>query len=117
VALTDVSDKFGKAQYIEGECVIAFYYRLARYTEWMVRPPNRYTSKKHYIICLLKGIFNYLLSKEITAEHSKMDSILHYTRRAEVGINQTATWYNTRCTMRAERLTQRTESVPKRYMN
>jgi len=43
VALTEASEKFGKAQYIEGEGVMAFYYRLARYTKWMVRLPNRYT--------------------------------------------------------------------------
>jgi len=91
VVLTEASEKFGKAQYIEGEGVMAFYYRLTRYTEWMVRPPNRYTFKKYYIMCLLKGIFNYLLSKEVTAKHSKMESILHHARWAEEGINQTAT--------------------------
>jgi len=89
MALTEVLEKFGKAQYIEGEGIMASYYRLARYAEWMVRPPNRYTFKKHYIMCLPRGIFNYLLSKEVTAEHSKMESILHHARRAEEGINQT----------------------------
>jgi len=54
-----------------------------------------------------------LLSKEETAEHSRMESILHHARRAEEGINQTAMWYDTRCTMRAERLTQRTENIPR----
>jgi len=117
MALTEASEKFGKAQYIEGEGVMAFYYRLVRYAEWMVRPPNSYTFKKHYIMHLLKGIFDYLLSKEVTAEHSKMESILHHARRAEEGINQTVTWYDTRCTMRAERLTQRMESIPKKYTN
>jgi len=62
---------------------MAFYYRLMRYAEWMVRPPDRYTFKKHYIMHLLKGIFDYLLSKEVTAEHSRMESILHHARRAE----------------------------------
>jgi len=77
---------------------MAFYYRLARYAERMVRPPNRYTFKKHYIMRLLKGIFNYLLGKEVTAEHSRMESILHHTRRAEEEINQTVMWYDTRHT-------------------
>jgi len=117
MVLTEASEKFGKAQYIEGEGVMAFYYRLMRYMEWMVRPPDRYTFKKHYIMHLPKGIFNYLLSKEVTAKHSKMESILHHARRAEEGINQTVMWYDTRCTMRAERLTQRTESIPRRYTN
>jgi len=117
VVLTEASEKFGKAQYIEGEGITAFYYRLTRYVERMVRPPDRYTFKKHYIMHLLKGIFDYLLSKEATAEHSKMESILHHGRRAEEGINQTATWYNTRHTMRAERSTQRTENVPRKYIN
>jgi len=61
---------------------MAFYYRLARYAEWMVRPPDRYTFKKHYIMQLPKSIFNYFLSKEITAEHSKMEAILHHARKA-----------------------------------
>jgi len=69
---------------------MAFYYRLARYVEQMVRPPNRYTFKKHYIMWLPKGIFDYLLSKEITAEHSKMEAILHHAKKAEEGMNQTA---------------------------
>jgi len=107
MALTEASEKFGKA----------FYYRLARYVEWMVRPPDRYTFKKHYIMCLPKGIFDYLLSKEVTADHSRMESILHHARRAEKGINQTAIWYDTRRTMRAERLTQRMENVPRKYTN
>jgi len=117
VALTEASEKFGKAQYIEGEGIMAFYYRLARYMEQMVRPPDRYTCKKHYIMHLPKGIFDYLLSKEVTAEHSRMESILHHARKAEEGINQTAMWYDTRRTMRAERLTQRMENVPRKYMN
>jgi len=62
-------------------------------------------------------IFDYLLSKEITAEHSKMEAILHHARKAEEGINQTAMWYDTRCIIRAEILAQRTESVPKKYIN
>jgi len=74
---------------------MTFYYRLARYTEQMVRPPNRYTFKKHYIMRLTKGIFDYLLSKEVTTKHSKMESILHHARKAEEGINQMAAWYNT----------------------
>jgi len=115
--LTEASEKFGKAQYIEGEGIMAFYYRLTRYAEQMVRPANRYTFKKHYIMHLPKGIFNYLLSKEVTAEHSRMESILHHARKAEEGINQTVMWYDTRRTMRAERLTQRTENIPRKYTN
>jgi len=65
----------------------------------------------------LNTIFDYLLSKEIMAEYSKMEAILHHARKAEEGINQTATWYNTRCIIRAERLAQRTENIPKRYIN
>jgi len=37
---------------------------------------------------LPKGIFNYLLSKEIMAEYSKMEAILHHARKAEEGINR-----------------------------
>jgi len=117
VVLTEASEKFGKAQYIAGEGVMAFYHRLSRYVEWMVRPPDRYTFKKHYIMQLLKGIFDYLLSKEITAEYSKMEAILYHARKAEEGINQTAMWYDTRHIIRAERLAQRMENVPKRYIN
>jgi len=94
---------------------MAFYYRPLKYVEWMVRPPDIFTFKKHYIMQLLKGIFDYLLSKEIMAEYSKMEAILHHARKAEEEINQTATWYDTRCIIRAERLAQRMENVPKRY--
>jgi len=117
MALTEASEKFGKAQYITGEGVMAFYYRLLRYTEWMVRPPDIYTFKKHYIMQLPKGIYDYLLSKEITAEHSMMEAILHHARKAEEGINQTAMWYNARHIIRAKILAQRMESIPKRYIN
>jgi len=113
VVLTEALERFGQAQYKTGEGVMAFYYRLVRYAEWMVRLPNRYTFKKHYIMQLPKGIFDYLLHKEVTAEHSKMEAILHHARKAEEGINQTATWYDTRCIMRAERLTKRTGYIPR----
>jgi len=52
VALTEASDEFWKTQYKYGESVMTFYYRLARYSEWMMRPPDRYTFKKHYIMRL-----------------------------------------------------------------
>jgi len=90
---------------------MTFYYRLARYMGWMVRPPNRYTFKKHYIMRLLKAIFDYLLSREVMAKHSKMESILHHARKAEKGINQTAAWYNTQCIMRAEQMAARMGNV------
>jgi len=67
-----------------------FCYRLVRYVEQIVRPPDRYTFKKHYIMRLLKDIFNYLLSKKVHAEHSKMELILHHARKAEEEINQMA---------------------------
>jgi len=46
-----------------------------------------------------------------------MEAILHHARKAEEGINQTAMWYDTRCIIRAERLAQKMENVPKRYIN
>jgi len=95
VALTETSEKFWKAQYKYGEGVMIFCYRLVRYVEQIVRPPDRYTFKKHYIMRLLKDIFNYLLSKKVTAEHSKMELILHHARKAEEEINQMAAWYDT----------------------
>jgi len=46
-----------------------------------------------------------------------MEAILHHARKAEKRINQTATWLDTRHIIRAERLAQRMESIPKRYVN
>jgi len=46
-----------------------------------------------------------------------MEAILHHVRKAEEGINQTAMWYDTRHIIRAERLAQRMENIPKRYVN
>ena len=76
-------DAFQSATYIPEEGVMAFYHRMTRYAAQMVRPPNRYTFKRQLIMRLPKDIFDYLLSKEVSAEYSTMESILHHARRAE----------------------------------
>jgi hypothetical protein len=37
-------------------------------------------------------MFNYLLSKEVTAEYSMVEMILHYARRVEENAHQKARW-------------------------
>jgi hypothetical protein len=82
VALGAVSDKFRGTTYTADKGVMAFYHRITRYTVQMVRPPDRYSFKKQYILKLTK-IFDHLLIKEVTPEFSKMETILHHTWRAE----------------------------------
>jgi hypothetical protein len=101
VALGSASDEFGNAMYIPGEGIMAFYYRLTRYAARMVRSPDRYTFKRHFIMRLPKEVFDYLLSKEVTAEYSSMESILHHARKAEENACQMTRWYNEQCTIKA----------------
>ena len=82
-ALRSASDAFQSTTYIPEEGVIAFYHRMTWYATQMVRPPDRYTFKRQLIMRLPKDIFDYLLSKEVSAEYSTIESILHHTRRAE----------------------------------
>jgi hypothetical protein len=37
-------------------------------------------------------IFNYLLSKEVTAEYSMVETILHYARRVKENPHQKVRW-------------------------
>ena len=46
----------------------------------MVRPPDRYAFKRHFIVRLPVPMFQYLMNKKVTAEYSKMESILHHAR-------------------------------------
>ena len=87
-ALRSASDVFQSVTYVPEEGVMAFYHRMMRYATRMVRPPDRYTFKRQLIIRLPKDIFDYLLSKEVSAEYSTMESILHHVRRAEENVHQ-----------------------------
>ena len=58
--------------YASEEGVMEFYHRLEHYAVWMVRPPDIYTFKKHYMLQLPKNIFNHLLQKEVTPKFSTM---------------------------------------------
>ena len=47
-------DKFWSMNYTPDKGVMEFYHRLEHYVVQMVRPPDRYTFKKHYILWLPK---------------------------------------------------------------
>ena len=83
-------DVFQSTTYIPEEGVMTFYHRMMRYATWMVRPPDRYTFKRQLIMRLPRDVFDYLLSKEVSAEYSTMESILHHARRAEENAHQLA---------------------------
>ena len=89
-ALRSTSDAFQSATYIPEEGVMAFYHRMMQYAARMVRPPDRYTFKRQLIMRLPKDIFDYLLSKEVLAEYSTMESILNHARRVEENTRQLA---------------------------
>ena len=59
----------------------------------MVRPPDRHMFKRHFIVRLPVPMFQYLMNKEVTAEYSKMESILHHARQVEENAHQTSRWY------------------------
>ena len=82
---------------------MAFYHRLTRYADRMVRPPDRYTFKKHYIMRLPKRIFDHLVNKDVTPEYSKMETILHHARRAEEVALQTSRYWDKQRTIKAAR--------------
>ena len=50
---------------------------------------------------LLEDVVVHLLSKEVTAEYSNMESILHHARRAEENVQQISHWRNDQHIMRA----------------
>ena len=91
-ALRSTSDMFQSATYIPEEGVMAFYHRMTQYAARMVRPPNRYMFKRQLIMRLPKDVFDYLLSKEVSAEYFTMESILHHARKAEENVRQMVHW-------------------------
>jgi hypothetical protein len=86
------ADKFWNATYIPEEGIMALYHELTRHTARMVRPPDRYTFQSHLVMRMPSTMFNYLLSKEVTAEYSTVEMILHYARRVEENTCQRARW-------------------------
>ena len=96
VAVGAASDKFWSPNYASEEGVMEFYHRLECYAVRMVRPSNRYTFKKHYMLRLPKNIFDHLLQKEVTPKFSTMNSILHHARKAEEIAFQTSQYWSER---------------------
>ena len=88
------AEKFRTTEYDPEEGIMAFYHRLTRYAAGMVRPPDRYTFKRHFIVRLPVPMFQYLMNKEVMAEYFKMESILHHVRRAEENACQMSRWYD-----------------------
>jgi hypothetical protein len=99
VAVSAATDKFWNETYIQEEGIMAFYHKLTRHTVRMVQPPDCYMFKSHLMARMLGNMFNYLLSKEVTAEYSMVEMILHYTRRVEENARQRARWTEERWTI------------------
>ncbi|KAF8221841.1 hypothetical protein L208DRAFT_1325733, partial [Tricholoma matsutake] len=102
---------FWSATYAPNKGVMAFYHRLTRYADWMVRPPNRYMFKKHYIMGLPRKIFEHLLSRDMMSEYSKMESILHHVRKAEEITIQMSHYWNEQRTIRVTKYTTRENTM------
>jgi hypothetical protein len=73
VSVGATADKFWNEIYIPEEGIMAFYHKLTRHASRMVRPPDRYTFKSHLVTRMPGPMFNYLLSKEVTAEYSTVE--------------------------------------------
>ena len=86
---------------------MAFYHRMMQYATQMVKPPNRYTFKRQLIMRLPKDVFDYLLSKEMSAEYSTMETILHHARRVEENVHQMVQWLDAQCEIEASRVASR----------
>jgi hypothetical protein len=86
------ADKFWNATYILEEGIMALYHELTRHAARMVQPPDCYTFKSHLVMRMPSTTFNYLLSKEVTAEYSTVETILHYARRVEENTCQKVRW-------------------------
>ena len=56
---------------------------------------------------LPKDIFDYLLSKEVSAEYSTMESILQHVRRVEENVRQLARWLDAQCKIEASQVASR----------
>ena len=67
----------------------------------MARPPDRYMFKRHFIVRLPVPVFQYLMNREVMAEYSKMESILHHARGAEENARQMLRWYDERQTIQS----------------
>ena len=83
VATRAAVDSFKNAEYDSRDMVVTFYHELVRHAMRMVRPPERYTFKRQFMARMPEDILYYLISKEVTAEHSNMETILHHTRKAK----------------------------------
>jgi hypothetical protein len=86
------ADKFWNTTYVLEEGTMALYHELTRHAARMVQPPDHYTFKSHLIMRMPSTMFNYLLSKEVTAEYSMVETILQYARRVEENACQKVRW-------------------------
>ena len=68
---------------------------------------DRYMFKRQLIMRLPKDIFDYLLSKEVSAEYSTMESILHHARRAEENTRHMVRWLDAQHEIEAGRAASR----------
>jgi hypothetical protein len=92
VSVGATADKFWNESYVPEEGIMAFYHKLMRHASRMVRLPDQYTFKSHLVTRMPGPMFNYLLSKEVTAEYSTVETILHYARRVEENAQQRLRW-------------------------
>jgi hypothetical protein len=93
-ALGVATDIFWGVTYTLNKGVMAFYHRLTRYADQMVRPPDRYTFKKHYVMRLSKRIFDHLVNKDVIPEYSRMETILHHARKVEQATLQMSQYWD-----------------------
>jgi hypothetical protein len=96
-AVGEAVNRFWTATYEPEEGVMSFYYRITRYTSRMVWPPDCYTFKMQFMMRLPQGIFEYLLDKEVMAEYSTIENILHHTPQAEKKTWQMTRWHKEQC--------------------
>jgi hypothetical protein len=97
-ATCDASDKFWSMAFQEGDDIMSFYYKMVRYATQMVQAPDRYTFKSQLMMNMPLAMFNFVISKGCSAEHSLTETILHYAEQAEENNRQSKQWTDRRYT-------------------
>jgi hypothetical protein len=72
----------------------------------MVQVPDHYTFKSQLMMNMPLAMFNFMISKGCSGEHSLTETILHYAKQAEENDRQSKQWTDWRCTGTNERMSR-----------
>jgi hypothetical protein len=79
----DASDKFSTVEYNVEDGVLSYYYKLERYANRMIEPPDTFTFQSQLVIGLPVSIIAFILDKGYTVETASVEEILYFAKEAE----------------------------------